>query len=172
MTTIDDDIDFVEHHYDPMSERVQTPYELYGEMRKRCPVAHSDAHEENGFWIFSRYQDVLRAARDHDTYSNAGGITLPAVGLVRPLIPLEYDPPLQTSYRGLLSEGSRVSLAEQGDAFGPDELAAFEASAERDTAVSLRRADDEAKVVGLRVPGLDRWEPVLRAVAANHAGST
>jgi hypothetical protein len=103
MTSIDDDIDFVEHHYDPMSERVQTPYDLYSEMRKRCPVAHSDAHEENGFWIFSRYQDVLRAARDHETYSNAGGITLPAVGLVRPLIPLEYDPPLQTSYRGLLS---------------------------------------------------------------------
>ena len=76
------------------------------------------------------------------------------------------------AYRGLLSEGSIISLAEQGDAFGPDELAAFDASEERDAAVSLRRADDEAKVVGLRVPGLDRWEPVLRAVAGDHAGRT
>ena len=76
------------------------------------------------------------------------------------------------SYRGQLSEGSVISLAEQGDAFGPDELAAFEASGERDAAVSLRRADDEAKVVGLRVPGLDRWAPVMRAVAGSYSGST
>ena len=78
------------------------------------------------------------------------------------------------AYRGLLSEGSIISLAGEGGALGPDELAAFGASAERDAAVSLRRADDEAKVVGLRVPGLDRWEPVLRAAAARagYVGST
>lgn len=103
MTDVSHDTDFVEHHYDPISPKVQYPYDYYAELRAKCPVAHSDAHEENGFWLLSRYQDVLAAARDHESFSNAGGITLPALGNPRPLIPLEVDPPDQLAYRGLLS---------------------------------------------------------------------
>ena len=74
--------------------------------------------------------------------------------------------------RSVMTSATYPNHATFATGAGPDELAAFEASGERDAAVSLRRADDEAKVVGLRVPGLDRWEPVLRAVAGDHAGST
>lgn len=62
-----------------------------------------------------------------------------------------------------LSDASRASLARQGGAMTPDEVARFAARPEAADAVALRRADEQAKVVGREVPGLDGWAGDLRA---------
>ncbi|MFF4752158.1 HD domain-containing protein [Streptomyces sp. NPDC002514] len=68
-----------------------------------------------------------------------------------------------------LSPESARTLGCQGGAMTPEEAAGFEADPDFGAAVALRRADDAGKVVGLRVPGLDRWRPVVSAVAAASA---
>jgi predicted HD phosphohydrolase len=69
------------------------------------------------------------------------------------------------SYRARLSDNSRATLADQGDALDDAELAAFAASPGFADCVLLRRCDDAAKRPGLVVPALDRWRPVVDRVA-------
>ena len=69
-------------------------------------------------------------------------------------------------YRGLLSDRSETTLGFQGGVMAPAELAAFAAVPDRDDLLTLRRADDAAKVRGKVVPGVDRWRPLIEAVAA------
>jgi hypothetical protein len=71
--------------------------ELYGQ---GCPVLRSDAH--GGFYALSSYSELRRAAGDWQTFSSAGGITLPRQP-VR-LAPIEYDPPEHTYWRTLMKE--------------------------------------------------------------------
>jgi predicted HD phosphohydrolase len=72
---------------------------------------------------------------------------------------------VEPAYRRVLSEGSMTTLALQGDSMGPREIERFERSPLREDRVRLRRADDRAKVVGARVPGLDHWRPVLERLS-------
>src|SRR6516165_3435790 len=44
-------------------------------MRSLCPVAHSEQY--GGFWVVTRYEDVLRVAQDWETFSSASGLTVP-----------------------------------------------------------------------------------------------
>jgi predicted HD phosphohydrolase len=69
-------------------------------------------------------------------------------------------------YFARLSPDSVRTLALQGGAMTPPELAAFEAQDGWRDALALRRADEAAKVPGRAVPGLDAWRPALRALAA------
>ncbi len=68
-------------------------------------------------------------------------------------------------YASALSDGSARSLAVQGGALDAREQSALEADADLADALTLRRADEAAKVVGREVPGIDRWRPVLEQVA-------
>lgn len=71
-----------------------------------------------------------------------------------------------------LSPASRLSLGRQGAAMTADEVAAFRAHPRAEAAVALRRADEAAKVVGRKVPGLEAWAPRLRAyVSSRESGS-
>lgn len=69
------------------------------------------------------------------------------------------------SYEAALSPGSIVTLAAQGGPLGADAVAAAECLDDWDAAVTLRRADDSAKVVGADVPGLDHWIEAIERVA-------
>jgi predicted HD phosphohydrolase len=69
-------------------------------------------------------------------------------------------------YRRKLSPQSIATLAVQGGELDTDELRDFDALPVRDACVTLRRADDAAKVSGRVVPGLDHWQPVLERVRA------
>jgi gamma-butyrobetaine dioxygenase len=64
-------------------------------------------------------------------------------------------------YHDLLSEASKRTLALQGGLMDTATRAAFEADAWSSHAVQLRRWDDEAKVPGREVPGLDHWRPLV-----------
>jgi predicted HD phosphohydrolase/phosphohistidine phosphatase SixA len=71
----------------------------------------------------------------------------------------------EPAYRARLSATSVVTLEAQGGLLGGDERAALQAAPELDALLTLRRADDDAKVPGRAVPGLDAWRGALDAVA-------
>jgi predicted HD phosphohydrolase len=70
------------------------------------------------------------------------------------------------AYDGRLSRDSVNSLGRQGGALSAEEARVFLAHRWAGDAVTLRRADDAAKVDGLVVDGLDRWEPILRGLTS------
>ena len=69
------------------------------------------------------------------------------------------------TYRDALSTGSTASLVRQGGALDDAERAELERRPELADALTLRRADEAAKVPGAAVPGLDHWRPVVERVA-------
>ena len=69
-------------------------------------------------------------------------------------------------YRARLSAGSIRTLEAQGDVLGPDEVAAFEGAADHRAAITLRRADEGAKVAGIDAGRVADWVPALRHLAS------
>ena len=74
------------------------------------------------------------------------------------------------AYHDALSPVSQQTLVGQGGPMDADEVAAFEAHPDHRLAVSLRRIDDRAKVLGAAVPGLDHHRPRLARVADTAGG--
>jgi cytochrome P450 len=72
------------------------PRSVYREMRSRCPVAWTEAHD--GYWVTSTYADVFAASRDDDTFSSKHGVVIPAESGLH-LLPIEVDPPELRQYR-------------------------------------------------------------------------
>ena len=70
------------------------------------------------------------------------------------------------AYRRVLSEQSVATMSTQGGLLDRRERTEFEALPMFETLLTLRRADDAAKVAGRAVPGLDTWSPVIHSVAA------
>ncbi|MBU3064214.1 HD domain-containing protein [Nocardia sp. NEAU-G5] len=64
-----------------------------------------------------------------------------------------------------LSASSLRTLVTQGGPMSAAEAAAFEADPDFAAALTLRRADDAGKVVGLAVGALESWRPVVERVA-------
>ena len=65
------------------------------------------------------------------------------------------------AYRSRLSARSVVTLAAQGGTMDDAEVAALAGAPDLDALLALRWADDDAKVVGRGVPGLEAWRPLL-----------
>jgi cytochrome P450 len=77
------------------------PYPVYQLLRQHCPVAHSENY--GGFWVLSRYEDVLAALRNPTTFSSSVMLIPPQdpEKMVK-VPPLDLDPPAHTAYRQLL----------------------------------------------------------------------
>ena len=71
----------------------------------------------------------------------------------------------EPDYRERLSSTSVVTLEAQGGLLTDDERAALDAAPDLDSLLALRRADDDAKVAGRRVAGLETWRGLLDEVA-------
>lgn len=74
--------------------------------RQMCPIARSDVYED-GYWVATTYEDVLRIAQDWETWSNQLGITVgpdSGKGLESMVIPpVTIDPPLQREFKRLIN---------------------------------------------------------------------
>lgn len=81
------------------AEFAKDPWGKYAELRGACPIAHTDAH--GGFWIVSKYDDVVRVAKDDATFSSVPTTVIPDSGVYN-LIPLQSDPPDVQRYREAL----------------------------------------------------------------------
>jgi cytochrome P450 len=92
--------------FDPFSrEFFDDPYDLYRRMRDDAPVYFN---EQYGFWALFRYEDVTRAHKDWETFSNSHGVDLISLRLDPDLVKLArqiimMDPPEHERFRALVS---------------------------------------------------------------------
>jgi cytochrome P450 len=89
--------------YDPYSYALDAdPYPHYRALRDRAPVYRN---EQLDFWALTRFDDVLQAFADFETFSSARGTVLELMDrpVVGPLI-IFMDPPRQTRLRNLVSK--------------------------------------------------------------------
>ena len=88
------------------------PWPMYRALRDHEPVHHVIAprHPEDDYYVLSRHADVWSAARDHETFSSAQGLTvnyrdLELIGLRNNPPMVMQDPPVHTEFRKLVSRG-------------------------------------------------------------------
>jgi len=97
------------------------PWPSYAALRDHDPVHHvqpgpesppgpSDDSPSDDYWVLSRHADVWSAARDHETFSSAGGLTvnyheLELIGLADNPPMVMLDPPAHTEFRKLVARG-------------------------------------------------------------------
>ncbi|WP_241756228.1 cytochrome P450 [Actinomadura sp. RB99] len=87
--------------FDPFGEPrpAGTTHAMLDELRERCPAFHSGAR--HGFWVLTRYADILAAYQDTASHSSR------AIAVTDPdpsyrWIPVMLDPPEHTTWRRLL----------------------------------------------------------------------
>jgi cytochrome P450 len=96
------DEDWYRHHFDYQSPDVAANFpDALKRLRTLCPVAHSDQY--GGYWVVSKYDDVLRVAQDWDTFSSAHGLTVPVAPIAVRNLPVEVDPPIHRVYKRLIN---------------------------------------------------------------------
>ncbi len=100
-------------HFNPMDpEFIADPYPTYHRLRAEDPVHHSPL----GFWVLTRYDDVVASLRDPRLAKEAiaafvaarMGAPTPAMGLSM----LDRDPPDHTRLRGLVSKAFTPRVVE------------------------------------------------------------
>lgn len=89
-----------DHH---AAEFAQHIHDIFRYMRGHCPVARSGAY--GGFWVMTRYDDIVRVARDDALFSLREGMSIPSnrkAGDPPFVLPGDLDPPDSLVYRRLL----------------------------------------------------------------------
>src|SRR5579875_1023368 len=88
------------------------PWPMYRALRDHDPVHHvvPVGRPADDYYVLSRHADVWAAARDHETFSSAQGLTvnygeLELIGLQDNPPMVMQDPPVHTQFRKLVSRG-------------------------------------------------------------------
>jgi cytochrome P450 len=91
-----------EIYYDPYDRTIDAdPHPLWRRMRDEVPLYHNTRYD---FWALSRFQDVLDASVDAETYSSARGTVLELMGKDMPIRPMIFmDAPEHDRLRALVS---------------------------------------------------------------------
>src|SRR5271157_5176511 len=94
------------------AETWANPWPMYHALRDHDPVHHviPPKRPEHDYYVLSRHADVWSAARDHETFSSAQGLTvnygdLELIGLQDNPPMVMQDPPVHTEFRKLVSRG-------------------------------------------------------------------
>jgi cytochrome P450 len=86
------------NEYDPTQhETFDSTYGVFGDLRARCPVAHSTAFD--GFWAVTRYQDIVDILMQPELYITSVRNVVPGSSTTGRRPPLHLDPPDHTPYR-------------------------------------------------------------------------
>jgi cytochrome P450 family 130 len=92
------------------------PWPMYRALRDHDPVHHvvpksrPNSNLQTDYYVLSRHADIWAAARDHETFSSAQGLTinyddLEIIGLQDNPPMVMQDPPVHTEFRKLVSRG-------------------------------------------------------------------
>src|SRR5690349_8762986 len=88
------------------------PWPMYRALRDHDPVHHvvPEDKPDHDYYVLSRHADIFAAARDHQTFSSAQGLTvnygeLDMIGLADNPPMVMQDPPVHTEFRKLVSRG-------------------------------------------------------------------
>jgi len=94
------------------AETWPNPWPMYRALRDHDPVHHvvPEGRPDHDYYVLSRHADVWAAARDHETFSSAQGLTvnygnLEMIGLQDNPPFVMQDPPVHTEFRTLVSRG-------------------------------------------------------------------
>jgi cytochrome P450 family 130 len=94
------------------AETWPNPWPMYRALRDHDPVHHvtPEGRPDHDYYVLSRHADVWSAARDHETFSSAQGLTvnygeLELIGLQDNPPMVMQDPPVHTEFRKLVSRG-------------------------------------------------------------------
>ncbi len=142
-----------------------TPWPMYRALREHDPVHHvvpdrAGSGRSDDYWVLSRHADVWNAARDHETFSSAQGLTvnygeLEKIGLQDNPPMVMQDPPVHTEFRKLVSRG-----------FTPRQVEAVEPAVRRFVIERIERL--RAAGGGDIVTGL--FKPLPSMVVAHYLG--
>lgn len=114
------------HELDPTAaERFTSAHATLAELRRSCPVAHSDTW--GGFWALLRHGDVVDVLKHPRTYITSRQNVVPKVAFTGRRPPLHLDPPEHTPYRQVINRVVR-----------PDRIARLEPGIRSATARLLR----------------------------------
>ena len=80
-------------------EMHEDPYPTYERLREEEPCYQN---EEMGFWVLSRFDDVLEGYRDWENFTSTRGIALEEVGTESAPSMIGMDPLVQTKLRKLV----------------------------------------------------------------------
>lgn len=90
------------HHFDYLSPQLARDlHPTLARMRSLCPVAHSDQY--GGYWIATKYEEVLAVAQDWETFSSELGVAIKPTKMTVRALPEHVDPPLQRTYKRLIN---------------------------------------------------------------------
>ncbi|MGH3554244.1 MAG: cytochrome P450 [Mycobacterium sp.] len=98
------------------AETWPNPWPMYRALRDHDPVQHvvpegrPGSNSRTDYYVLSRHADIWAAARDHETFSSAQGLTvnygeLELIGLQDNPPMVMQDPPVHTEFRKLVSRG-------------------------------------------------------------------
>lgn len=97
-------------NYDPYDYEVDAnAHQVWKRLRDEAPLYWNEAYE---FFAISRYDDVLRAILDVDTFSSAHGTVLEIMSPARGMLPMMIfmDPPEHTWHRKVVSRAFTVKV--------------------------------------------------------------
>ncbi len=84
------------------------PHDWFALLRRDAPVYWQDERRGRGFWSLTRYDDVLAASKDHETFSaEAGGTSLMDLTpeqVESRMSMLDADPPKHTRLRNIVNK--------------------------------------------------------------------
>ncbi|WP_292974933.1 cytochrome P450 [Mycobacterium sp.] len=88
------------------------PWPMYRALRDHDPVHHvvPPAKPDDDYYVLTRHADIWAAAKDHETFSSAQGLTinygdLEMIGLADNPPMVMQDPPVHTEFRKLVARG-------------------------------------------------------------------
>jgi cytochrome P450 len=94
------------------AETWANPWSMYRALRDHDPVQHvvPSHRPEDDYYVLTRHADIWAAARDHETFSSAKGLTvsyndLEMIGLQDNPPMVMTDPPVHTEFRKLVARG-------------------------------------------------------------------
>jgi cytochrome P450 len=99
-----DGIDLLDHDLFADHE----PWEIFDRLLREAPVYWHAAPDGGGFWVITKFDDVLRVVRDTKTFSSEVGGAAQIENLPEDVLDarrnfLEFDPPKHGRYRRLIS---------------------------------------------------------------------
>jgi len=87
--------------FDPFAPRCwEDPYPAYATLRREHPVYRRD---QPHYFMLSRYDDIVRALVDHETFASGKGILIDTDSEKLPVNMMNMDPPRHDTLRGILT---------------------------------------------------------------------
>jgi cytochrome P450 len=91
-----------EPDFDPLDEAfIRDPHPVFADLRQRCPLSRTE--QLGGFWMLTRYDDVVRVTTDTRTFVSGVQNSIPKLPDTGRRGPLHFDPPEHTAYRRALN---------------------------------------------------------------------